>query len=179
MSDQNRDRGAAGLVLRPARDADGEGMIQVLAVVFAEYPGCLLDRSELPELVAPATSFSAMNGAIWVVEGEDPEGRDGVVGLVAAAPATEPGLFELKKLYLLPGVRGKGLARRLVDRVEDLARSRGAGRVHLWSDTRFVTAHRVYERLGYERLPGTRELHDVSDSVEFHYEKRLGAPPRG
>ena len=43
----------------------------------------------------------------------------------------------------------------------------------LWSDTRFTGAHRLYERLGYRRLPESRTLGDVSNSVEHGYEKAL------
>jgi putative acetyltransferase len=47
------------------------------------------------------------------------------------------------------------------------------GRLELWSDTRFVDAHRLDARLGYRRLPGTRDLHDRSNSTEYHYAKSL------
>lgn len=42
--------------------------------------------------------------------------------------------------------------------------------------TRFTDAHRLYERLGYVRSPGTRELHDLSRSVEYHFAKALSVP---
>lgn len=159
--------------VRPARDDDGEALIAILGSVFAEYEGCLLERSELPELVRPATSFASMGGSIWVAERG---GRQ--VGLVAVTPSTAPGSFELKKLYTLAEARGLGLGRRLVELVEHEVARRGGAHVHLWSDTRFVTAHGVYEHLGYTRLPGTRPLHDVSNTIEFHYERHLPRPRR-
>jgi len=45
--------------------------------------------------------------------------------------------------------------------------------VHLWTDTRFTDAHRLYERLGYARLDETRALHDRSGTVEYHYRKTI------
>ena len=54
------------------------------------------------------------------------------------------------------------------------AESRGARFVELWSDTRFADAHRLYERLGYRKSGVTRELHDMSGSVEYHFRKELG-----
>jgi putative acetyltransferase len=164
---------AADLTIRPARDADSEALFGLLGSVFAEYPGCFLERAELPELTAPATSFAELGGLIWVAERRRGE-RQVVAGLVAGAPGGEPGLFELKKLYVHARARGLGLGRRLIELVEREAGLRGARRVQLWSDTRFTTAHAVYERLGYARLPGTRELHDVSASVEYHFSKQLG-----
>jgi putative acetyltransferase len=58
--------------------------------------------------------------------------------------------------------------------VEEEARSRGAETLELWSDTRFVDAHRLYERLGYVRGEETRELHDLSRSTELYFQKALG-----
>jgi hypothetical protein len=57
--------------------------------------------------------------------------------------------------------------------VEAEAATRGARALELWSDTRFADAHRLYARLGYERLPDARELHDLSHSVELHFRKVL------
>jgi putative acetyltransferase len=52
--------------------------------------------------------------------------------------------------------------------------SRRASAIELWSDTRFLDAHRLYEKRGYVRGPKTRELHDKSKSVEYYYRKALG-----
>jgi GNAT superfamily N-acetyltransferase len=70
-----------------------------------------------------------------------------------------------------PTHRGGGVAHRLVDMAEDFARAHGAARLRLWSDTRFDRAHRFYEKRGYVRQEGVRELHDLSNSVEYHYVK--------
>jgi hypothetical protein len=43
----------------------------------------------------------------------------------------------------------------------------------LWTDTRFQTAHRFYERLGYQSDGRTRAIDDLSRSVEYFYSKRL------
>ena len=39
--------------------------------------------------------------------------------------------------------------------------------------TRFRDAHQLYERHGYVRNGATRELHDLSHTVEYHYLKEL------
>lgn len=80
---------------------------------------------------------------------------------------------ELKKLYLDTRLRGQGLGRDLIALVEDTARASGATRIDLWSDTRFTTAHAVYERCGYRRTGRTRDLHDLSNTTEFHFEKEI------
>ncbi|MEN9230940.1 MAG: GNAT family N-acetyltransferase [Thermostichus sp. DG02_5_bins_236] len=154
--------------IRPVEDSDSAALLHILEVVFAEYPGCVLDLEEVPELLQPATAFAQLGGSLWVAQQQEQ-----VVGCVAMVPTATPERIELKKLYTLPKVRGRGLGRRLIEQVETAARQQQARFVHLWTDTRFITAHRVYERLGYARLPETRELYDRSNSVEYHYEKSL------
>jgi putative acetyltransferase len=61
----------------------------------------------------------------------------------------------------------------LVACAEDHARRLRATQMVFWSDTRFTTAHRLYERLGYKRVGGTRELGDISNSVEYLFEKHI------
>ena len=95
-----------------------------------------------------------------------------VVGSAGLRPARK-GTVALHALYVAQGARRRGLGAQLVGLVEAEARSRGAFRVELWSDTRFADAHRLYQRLGYVRTPGVRELHDASRSVEYQLVKHL------
>ena len=152
--------------LRPVRDGDAAALAHLVGTCFAEYEGCVLDlETEEVSLNAPATWAAAHHGTWWVVE------RAGVVGASVAIYPKGPEA-ELKKLYLLPAFRGAGLATALVALAEDTARSAGARRVTLWSDTRFLEAHRLYRRLGYVQ-GGTRALHDLSDTVEFFFAREL------
>ncbi len=148
--------------IRPATDADSAGVIAVISRAYAEYPGCILDvDGEEPTLKTPASSYDRF----WVVEEGGHVG--GCVGLALGDPA------ELKKLYLDARLRGFGLGRKLIALVEEAARATGAQRIELWSDTRFKTAHAVYERCGYRKTGSTRDLHDLSNSTEFRFEKGL------
>jgi putative acetyltransferase len=79
----------------------------------------------------------------------------------------------LHRLYVRPDQRRQGLGESLVRLAEDYARARGATRMVFWSDTRFTTAHRLYERLGYGRVGATRDLGDISNSVEYRFEKDI------
>jgi putative acetyltransferase len=159
----------AELEIRDARDGDAEGLIALLALCFADYPGCVLEvPTEAPELRAIATTYLGLEGRFWVAEGES-----GVLGCVGFVPLADRGGAELRKLYVHPRMRRQGLGSRLSRLVEEEARARGARFLELWSDTRFADAHRLYERLGYVRSVATRELHDLSGSVEFHFAKEL------
>ena len=154
--------------LRPARDDDADGVIALIASVFAEYPGNVLDvDGEEPGLRAPASSYRGF----WVVE------RDGrIVG--CAAHAWHPGhvdgaTLELKKVYLDRSLRGQGWGRRLIAAAEAESKDFGAVRLVAWSDTRFETAHRVYEVLGYRPSGRSRDLHDLSNSTELEFVKNV------
>jgi putative acetyltransferase len=155
-------------VVRPARDEDAQDLFGLLALCFAEYPGCYIDPHEdLADLRAPARAFP-QPGAFWVVE----DGRGRVSACVAFdMPASDTA--ELNRLYVRPDARRGGLGAHLVRIVEDAGRERGGAQMVLWSDTRFTDAHRLYERLGYRPTGDARELGDISRSRELRFEKAL------
>lgn len=154
-----------GFVLRAATDADARGLQELIGRCFAPYPGCVLDvANEEPGLLAPARAFEAL----WVLERTEDGLLAGCSGAATHVDA-EPAHVELKKLYVDPCCRGRGLARLLVDRVQAYAAARGIERVELWSDSKFTTAHGVYEHLGYRRSGRVRELGDLSRTVEYHF----------
>lgn len=158
---------------REVRDADSAALVELITTCFAAYPGCLLDvDGEEPWLRAPAAAYARAGGRMWV---STAGGLDGaVIACVGLKPA-RPALVELKSLYVHPAARRQGLGAELVAAVEGEARRRGATAVHLWTDTRFTDAHRLYERLGYARLGETRALHDRSATIEYHYRKTLAS----
>ena len=45
--------------------------------------------------------------------------------------------------------------------------------MEVWSDTRFTTAYAVCSHLGYHPTHRSRDLHDLSDSTEYHFRKQL------
>jgi putative acetyltransferase len=158
-----------GFQMRDARDDDAWDLVGLVAGCWSEYPGCILDvHGEEPELLSIATAFRARGGRFWVVEDA---GR--LVASVGMAPAPGPASALLLKLYVARAARHQGLGSTLVGLVESEAAASGASAVELWTDTRFLDAHRLYERHGYVRNGATRELHDLSNSVEYHYIKEL------
>ena len=160
-----------GLALRDARDDDFEALLALIGGVFDEYPGCVTDADEMPELRAIASYVREHDGCFWVYE----DVADTPPRVVACCGFTAvPGGVELKKLYVDRSARRRGIAAELCQRVEDAARARGAGFVELWSDTRFQDAHRLYRGRGYVDTGETRELHDKSDTVEYYFRLALG-----
>lgn len=156
---------APGVLIRDGRDTDSAQIINLIATVYAGYPGCVLDVDrEAPHLRSPATTFASWGGRLWVAESS---GRlTGCVGFADHGAA-----LEMKHLYVAAEARRRGLGSRLTRLVEDAARERARRRIELWTDTRFTDAHRLYERLGYGRGPETRELHDLSATIEYFYSK--------
>jgi putative acetyltransferase len=156
--------------VRRAEDRDAQDLFGLLALCFADFPGCYVDpHDDLKDLRAPGASFTGEGEAFLVVE--DEAGR---VCACAALDRPAPGTAELHRLYVRPDQRRAGLAAALVERLEALARSGGATRMAFWSDTRFSGAHRFYERLGYRRTGAARDLGDISRSTEHQFARDLG-----
>jgi putative acetyltransferase len=154
--------------VRLARNSDAQGLLGLLALCFAQYPGCYVDPHEdLRDLMQPETSFS-QNGIFWVVDDHFSQ-----IGASCAVEITSDGDAELHRLYVRPDMRRTGIAQYLLARAEDFAAERGAGRITLWTDTRFETGHAFYRRAGYEQQAQSRTLADISHSTEFLFEKKL------
>jgi ribosomal protein S18 acetylase RimI-like enzyme len=152
--------------IRPGHDADADSLIALIAACWSQYPGIVLDvDGEMPELRALASYYSNKGGALWVAE---THGQ--ISGMVATIPH-DAAAWEICRVYTHPSTHGSGLGQRLLTTAEAHARSAGAARLVLWSDTRFDRAHRFYEKHGYVRHGPIRVLNDKSNSLEFGYAK--------
>lgn len=158
-----------GTQLRAVRDADADGLAALIGAAYDEYPGCMLDLPGIDlDLTAPATTAAAVGGRWWVLERDDV-----LVGSIGTGPVDAHGEVELKRCYLAADFRGRGLATRLISRVENHAAALGAKRVTLWSDSRFTPAHHRYTTLGYRDTGERRPLNDPSNTTEFRFAKDL------
>lgn len=156
------------LQIRPARDEDSAALIRLIEDIFGEYPGCVMDvENEEYKLKTPATSYDRF----WVVDRADGD----VAACIACSFDQTSGQFELQKLYVRQDLRRGGWGRRLVEVVEAEARELGFDAIELWTDTRFTTAHRFYSGLGYRKTGRTRDLHDLSQTTEYYFIKKLSA----
>jgi len=148
------------LTLRPAQEADGPGIVALVASMYARYENSYCDPvSEEPELMTPTQSFDKF----WVLQ-HDSGWIVGSIALVYHADKTE-----LKKVYLLPRFQGQGWGSKLW--AEASAHFKGA-KVIAWSDTRFHSGHQFYFHKGFTQGE-TRFLHDLSHTQEFLFEKDL------
>ena len=89
-----------------------------------------------------------------------PDGRF-VVGYLETEPVAMGGVrrvdadsVEIKRMYVVPEQRGRGLSRVVLAHLEALARDLGATRVLLETGPQQPEAIRLYETSGYERVEG-------------------------
>jgi GNAT superfamily N-acetyltransferase len=80
-----------------------------------------------------------------------------------------PGTGEIRRMYVAPAARGKGVAKRLLAALEEAAAQRGLDIVRLDTAEVLTEAQRLYERAGYERIPD----YNGNICAERWYEKRL------
>lgn len=79
---------------------------------------------------------------------------------------------EIKRMYVVPGSRGSGVAAALLSALEDAARDRGWTTVKLETGDEQPEAIRFYEREGYHRIP--RFGHYADWEISVCYAKSLG-----
>jgi GNAT superfamily N-acetyltransferase len=92
----------------------------------------------------------------------DPVGCGGVRRL-------EPGMAEVKRMFVAPAARRAGVGRRLLAALEDQARGLGCAVVRLDTDEALAPAVALYERAGYRRIP---PYNDNPDATAW-FERRL------
>ncbi|MCX2953556.1 GNAT family N-acetyltransferase [Lentzea sp. NEAU-D7] len=144
----------ADLIIRPATEADlpAVGSITVEAYVadgFVDahdnYASVLSDaesRFRDAELLVAQDESGTVLGSVTVVRPGTPY-----------AEISRPGELEFRMLAVSAAARGRGVGEALVRAVFAKAQAAGATHVVLSSSEKMVAAHRLYERLGFTRLP--------------------------
>jgi putative acetyltransferase len=117
------------------------------------------------------------------VHGFTPESIDGGRGvfLVArldgrpvacgAVRLLEPGVGEVKRIYVADSARGRGLARTILRRLEDEGRRLGFARMRLETGTNQPEAMGLFTSEGYARIPAFGEY--IGDPYSVCMEKAL------
>jgi putative acetyltransferase len=139
------------LTLRQITAADNAAIAAVIRKVSAEY-GLTADKGYTvadPNLDELFQVYSQPGAAYWVVE------QHGLVvggGGVAPLGCSEPDICELQKMYFLPTVRGKGMAKKLALIALDHAREQGFKHCYLETTAFLLEAIGLYEHLGFEHI---------------------------
>jgi ribosomal protein S18 acetylase RimI-like enzyme len=119
----------------------------------------------LPSPYVPPT------GELWVAyEGDDPLG-------CAAFQTIAPDTAELKRVFVRPEARRRGVARALMVHAIETIRERAYARVRLGTQETAIGAQRLYEGLGFVRIEPYRK---ADFGTVWFYELRVldAAPPR-
>ena len=137
--------------IRPINATDDAAIAGVIRAVMPEFgadgPGFAINDTEVDEMAA---AYSAPGCIYFVVE------RNGRVcggGGIAPLDGDEAGTCELRKMYFLPDLRGLGAGRELIELCLEHARRLGYRRCYLETLTGMDAAQKLYERLGFERVP--------------------------
>ena len=162
----------------PARiiEAETPEALAIVRGLFQEYAAALevdLGFQHFTEEVAglPGDYTRPSGGLMLGFDGSEP------VGCVAFRPL-EPGIAEMKRLYVRQAARGGGWGRRLAERVVSDARNAGYERMRLDTLPVMRSAHSLYLALGFAEIapyrhnpvPGARFL-------ELDLRQNLRPPP--
>jgi ribosomal protein S18 acetylase RimI-like enzyme len=153
----------AQLDVRPARLADAEAVGQLLHDFNGEYG----DPTPGPAKLAARVRQLLVQGEITVLLGG--AGPDGLA-VLRFRPAiwTEALECYLAELYVVPGRRGRGLGRALLQTAIECARARGADHMDLGTGENDVAARALYESLGFSNREGKPD-----GPVNYFYEREL------
>lgn len=141
------------VTLRPIAPADNAALALLIRDTLREFgaakPGTVYydpTTDHLYEL------FRAVRSQYFVAEDADGAVLGGAG--IFPTPGLGPNVAELVKVYLRPAARGTGLGRRLI--AHSLAWARAAGYEHVYLETlpELTQAVPLYERLGFQYLPG-------------------------
>ncbi len=83
----------------------------------------------------------------------------------------EPGIAEIKRMYVVPEARGRGVGRELLVALEDAARDLGYERARLDTGPKQPAAEHLYRSAGYEEIPD----YNGYAFAAVWFEKRLSA----
>lgn len=142
----------AGPLIRSIEARDDAAIAAIIREVMPSFgacgPGFALDD---PEVDAMSAAYGAPRSAYFVIEE-----RCRVIGGAGVAPLDggDPGTCELRKMYTLPEARGRGLGERLLRLCLATAREFGFRQCYLETLTGMDAAMKLYERMGFRRLPG-------------------------
>lgn len=146
------------------RPVDCEADLDAARALFREYTAALdfdLDFQDIEEeLAALPGPYARPEGIILLAEVDDEP-----AGIVALKPFDAPGVCEMKRLYVRPQYRGRGLGRALGTAILEAARRLGYETMRLDTVASMTPARELYRSLGFEERPPY--YHNPLDDVVY------------
>jgi GNAT superfamily N-acetyltransferase len=133
---------------RPGHVDSGDGAALAQAMrdeIAVMYDGLELDGDTMPR--AGAAELSPPGGAFVIGYHEDQPACCGGVKRLDDLRC------EIKKMYVVPDLRGRGVARALLHALEDAARDLGYAVARLDTGPKQLSARGLYESEGYREVP--------------------------
>lgn len=147
-----RDDSAMALAFRRGRSDEppGSDLMRELNELFdAQYPG----RAAKPGSVTTPDEMVPPGGAFLI--GWDDERAVAIGGL----RRLDDEIGEIKRMYVVPGARSRGVGRALLERLEDCARELGYERVRLDAGPAQDHSISMFRRTGYVEIPKYNDNH--------------------
>ena len=142
----------ADFLIRAIDPRDDAAIARIIRSVMPEFgasgPGFAIHDAEVDAMHA---SYSQPRSAYFVIE---LDGRVLGGGGVAPLIGGDADTCELRKMYFLPELRGRGAGHALIRRCLDAARDRGFRRCYIETLTGMDTAQALYAKSGFVPLPG-------------------------
>jgi putative acetyltransferase len=137
-------------LIRPIRAADDAAVAAIIQDVMASFGATGPEYSSSdPEVQAMSAAYDGARSACFVLVDD---GRVLGCGGIAPLAGGDPDVCELRKMYLLPEARGRGLGGRMLHHCLEAARVRGYRRCYLETLSSMDPAQQLYARSGFIRL---------------------------
>jgi GNAT superfamily N-acetyltransferase len=154
--------------IREARSEDIPILVQLIEGVFFEYDWVFDANIELPDLMDFEHYYNTEEGlpkllVTCLKDGDEP------VACAAIKPDNR-GAY-LSRVYVSRSHRRQGIARAMISKLVEEALDQDIHYVHLWTDTQFEDAHKLYEHLEFVFTGHARSLNDPNNCFEYHYER--------
>lgn len=138
--------------LRPARTPEELAQAAVLFREYADGLGFALDFQDFEDELAHLPGEYAEPAGIILLAWDESV----AVGCVALRPLSDAGVCEMKRMYVRPAGRGKGLGRTLGNAILAEARARGYTAMRLDTIDTMHEAIALYRSLGFREIPAYR-----------------------
>jgi putative acetyltransferase len=138
--------------IRPITAADDAAIAAIIRRVMPEFgAGGAGFAIHDPEVDAMSAAYARERHRYFVVELDGRvEGGGGIAPLAGGDGVT----CELRKMYFLPSLRGRGAGKALMRECLAFACEAGFSRCYLETLTGMDAAERLYRATGFERIPG-------------------------
>lgn len=134
------------MMIRHVEAGDVAAVVELVRTTLAEFGIVFGEGAETDvQLEQLPGSYTGSGGAFFVAVDEAQ-----VIGTAGLA-LVEPGLFELRKMYLRPEARGRGVGQLLFDACLAHAIAHGGKRIVLDTTEKMTTGIAFYERNGFVR----------------------------